>query len=110
MINLGDDLTEKLLNGYSWVVTHESYDLGKRIFSIGVEKEPDSNQHERELRWLGVRSINILIEESDIDDDCMNSIIGIQERNIDGLYNIYIQTDKHGISLVSENGVSINDC
>jgi len=109
MIDLGEDLTEKLLHGYSWHITSEKYDIANRVFYFQVIKSLEEPNIIRELRWKGIRNIEITIEESDIDDKCIDSIIGIQQRRIDNHYHVYIQTDKHGIGFISECEVETHD-
>jgi hypothetical protein len=83
--------------------------LEKRHFTIRVVDNPDNCQSERELKWKGVRKIDIHLDEEDLDDNCMDSIIGIHEDPTGNQYNIYIQTDKYGIEFSCENSVLIND-
>ena len=97
MNKLSPEISAQLLNGYSWCVSYQSYNLEKRHFIIRVVDNPEDCKSERELKWQGIKMVNIQLDEEDPDDDCMDGIIGIHQEKLGEQYHIYIQSDKYSI-------------
>lgn len=106
---IGEDSSKTLLKGFSCCVSMSLYESERRSYRLRVVDDPNEVQTERELLWTGIRRIAVTPnDEEDLDDDCMDSVLGIHERLEDCLVSVFVQTDKYAIEFQSERSVEVN--
>ncbi|MGJ8640395.1 MAG: hypothetical protein ACSHYA_13495 [Opitutaceae bacterium] len=110
MNEYGPDLSESILQGFSWCVDSHFFDVEKRIYSISVIDNPDDAKSKRSLFWRGIKEFELKeVDDEPIDPDCMPSLIGIHQiENGDG-FRVFIQTDIHTVLLKSEHPFQSKD-
>ena len=110
MNEIGPDIISTLLKGFSWCVSSSNYDTELRTYTVRIVDDPNNTQNERELKWEGIIKMDVKAhDEEDLDDNCMDLLIGIHEKDVEDGVFIHIHSDKYSIDFISEHSVVISD-
>src|SRR5687768_288026 len=108
---LGPDIIATLLQGFSWCVSKCAYDLQARVFVIRVVDDPEKVRQEREMHWAGILDFEVMPNDADdIDDMCMDAVIGLHETSRENRTYVFIHTDKYEIQFSADRPVVVQDC
>lgn len=91
------DFEDRVLQGWSQWVTFFDHDSAKNRVRIGLTEHPEFAKTERFLIFHDVQ--NLISNWHDRDDECMEIILGAEERLKKSLFNYSIFTSQRELEL-----------